>query len=53
MASEADKQKATEVVQAISGVKGVDNQLVVGPVTTLDVRNNDSFITSKVKARLR
>ena len=52
VASEADKQKATEVVQAISGVKGVDNQLVVGPVTTLDVRNNDSFITSKVKARL-
>lgn len=50
--SEADKQKATDVVQAISGVKGVDNQLVVGPVTTLDVRNNDSFITSKVKARL-
>ena len=52
VASEADKQKATEVVQAISGVKGVDNQLVVGPVTTLDVRNNDSFTTSKVKARL-
>ena len=52
VASEADKQKAREVVQAISGVKGVDNQLVVGPVTTLDVRNNDSFITSKVKARL-
>lgn len=52
VASEADKQKATDVVQAISGVKGVDNQLVVGPVTTLDVRNNDSFITSKVKARL-
>lgn len=52
VASEADKQKATDGVQAISGVKGVDNQLVVGPVTTLDVRNNDSFITSKVKARL-
>ena len=52
VASEADKQKATDVVQAISGVKGVDNQLVVGPVTTLDVRNNDSFTTSKVKARL-
>ena len=52
VASDADKQKATDVVKAISGVKGVDNQLVVGPVTTLDVRNNDSFITSKVKARL-
>lgn len=52
VASDADKQKATDVVKAISGVKGVDNQLVVGPVTTLDVRNNDSFITSKVKTRL-
>lgn len=52
VASEADKQKATEVVQALPGVKGVDNQLVVGPITSLAVRNNDSFITSKVKARL-
>ena len=50
--SEADKQKATDVVKTISGVKGVDNQLVVGPITSLDVRNNDSFITSKVKSRL-
>ena len=52
VASEADKQKATDVVKAISGVKGVDNQLVVGPITSLEVRNNDSFITSKVKSRL-
>lgn len=52
VASDADKQKATDVVKAISGVKGVDNQLVVGPITSLDVRNNDSFITSKVKSRL-
>ena len=52
VATEADKQKATDVVKAISGVKGVDNQLTVGPVTALDVRNNDSFITSKVKSRL-
>src|SRR5574343_262524 len=52
VASAADKQKATDVVKAISGVKGVDNQLVVGPVTSLEVRNNDSFITSKVKSRL-
>lgn len=52
VASEADKQKATDVVQAISGVKGVDNQLVIGPITSLEVRNNDSFITSKVKSRL-
>ena len=52
VASDADKQKATEVVKAISGVKGVDNQLVVGPISSLDTRNNDTFITSKVKSRL-
>lgn len=52
VASDADKQKATDVVKAISGVKGIDNQLVVGPITSLEVRNNDSFITSKVKSRL-
>lgn len=52
VATDADKQKAGDVVKAISGVKGVDNQLIVGPVTSLPVRNNDSFITSKVKARL-
>ncbi len=52
VATDADKQKATDVVKAISGVKGVDNQLVIGPVAPLEVRNNDSFITSKVKSRL-
>ena len=52
VASDADKQKATDAVSTISGVKGVDNQLTVGPVTSLDVRNNDSFITTKVKSRL-
>ena len=52
VASDADKQKATEVVKAIPGVKGVDNQLVVGPISSLEVRNNDAFITSKVKSRL-
>ena len=52
VANDADKQKATDVTQAISGVKAVDNQLTVGPVSSFDVRNNDSFITSKVKSRL-
>lgn len=52
VASEADKQKATDVVKDISGVKAVDNQLIVGPITSLEVRNNDSFITSKAKSRL-
>ena len=52
VANDADKQKATDAVKAISGVNGVDNQLTIGPVTSLATRNNDSFITSKVKSRL-
>lgn len=52
VASDTDKQKATDVVKAISGVKGVDNQLVVGPISNFESRNNDALITSKVKSRL-
>lgn len=52
VATDADKQKAADAVKAISSVKGVDNQLTVGPVTSIEVRNNDAFVTSKVKSRL-
>lgn len=52
VANDSDKQKATQIVTAISGVKGVDNELSVGPIASLEVRNNDSLITSKVKSRL-
>lgn len=52
VANDADKQKATDVVKAISGVKGVDNQLAIGPISSFESRNNDALITSKVKSRL-
>ena len=32
-------------------VRSVHNELAIGPLTTLDQRTNDTFITSKVKAR--
>ena len=39
-------------VRKIEGVKDVYNELGIGPATPLSSRSNDSFITSKVKARL-
>jgi osmotically-inducible protein OsmY len=36
----------------VSGVKGVYNETTVGPASSLTARSNDSYVTSKVKARL-
>lgn len=33
-------------------VRAVHNELVVGPLTSLESRTNDTYITSKVKARM-
>jgi osmotically-inducible protein OsmY len=46
--AKADIEKlAREVPQ----VRGIFNEITVGPVTTLSSRTNDAYITSKVKAR--
>ena len=39
-------------VRQIEGVREVFNELGVGPASSLGSRSNDSYITSKVKARL-
>ena len=39
------------MVRGIENVRGVQNELVVGPTTTLMIRSNDTVQTSKVKAR--
>jgi osmotically-inducible protein OsmY len=39
------------LASAQGGVKRVENALVVGPVSDLGARSNDTLITSKVKAR--
>jgi osmotically-inducible protein OsmY len=40
-----------QLVRGIPKVRAVQNELVVGPVTDLGSRSNDTLITSKVKAR--
>lgn len=39
------------IARSVDNVRGVTNELTIGPPTSLSVRANDSFVTSKVKAR--
>lgn len=50
--NEEAKSVIESEVRKIEGVKDVYNELGIGPATPLSSRSNDSFITSKVKARL-
>ena len=50
--SEEAKAAIGEQAAKIIGVKEVINETTVGPASSLSVRSNDSYITSKVKARL-
>ena len=50
--NEEGKQAIGDVAAKIEGVRQVHNELWVGPTTSLSSRSNDSFIDSKVKARL-
>jgi osmotically-inducible protein OsmY len=49
--SESVKGELERMVRANPKVRGVQNELAVGPVTDIQVRSNDTLITSKVKAR--
>jgi len=49
--SEAAKDDIARMARATPKVRGLQNELVVGPVTNISSRSNDSLITSKVKAR--
>jgi len=51
VATEASKNDVGQLVRSIPKVRVVQNELVVGPTSTLSARTNDTFITSKVKAR--
>jgi osmotically-inducible protein OsmY len=50
--SQAAKTEASALVQRIDNVKSVFNQLTVGPIASLGVRSNDTWLTSKVKTAL-
>jgi len=48
-----DAKSAIEAeARKLEGVREVYNELAIGPISTLSQRSNDSFIDSKVKARL-
>ena len=49
--STSAKADVEQLVRANPKVRAVQNELVVGPVTDLGSRSNDTLITSKVKAR--
>ncbi len=49
--SEQIKQEIGEIIGKIENVQGTWNELTVAPTSSLSARSNDSFITSKVKAR--
>lgn len=50
--TEAAKAKAEAATKAIDNVKIITNELVVGELSTFTQRNNDTYITSKVKGSM-
>jgi len=49
--AESAKADVEQLVRSTPNVRAVQDELVVGPVTDLSSRSNDTLITSKVKAR--
>lgn len=49
---DAQRQEIELMVRGIPNVQRVDNHLVVAPVSPMAQRNNDAWITTKVRARL-
>lgn len=48
---QAARDDIEKLVRAVENVRSVSNETRVAPVSALTARNNDSYITSKVKAR--
>jgi osmotically-inducible protein OsmY len=47
----AVKAEVEKIVSGIANIKSITNELQIGAVSTLSNRSNDTYITSKVKAR--
>ena len=52
VADETMKVEVQKQIQTIAGVKSIENDLVVAPVSTIGVRSNDALISGKVKAAI-
>lgn len=48
---DATKQKVGKIVAGIDGVRGVYNELVVSPASSMTSRSGDALVTSNVKIR--
>jgi osmotically-inducible protein OsmY len=46
------RSKIRDLVKDVPNVKEVQNELVIGGVTSFGARSNDAYITAKVKARM-
>ena len=46
------QDEITRIAKSTDRVRSVQNEMVIGPVTDLGARTNDTYITSKVKTRL-
>jgi osmotically-inducible protein OsmY len=46
------QDEITKIARSTDRVRSVQNEMVIGPVTDLSARTNDTYITSKVKTRL-
>lgn len=51
VADEATKAAVEKLVAAVPNVRGITNEIAVAGVAALSARANDSYLTSKVKAR--
>jgi osmotically-inducible protein OsmY len=51
VADAASKEEVEKIVRGVPNVRGITNDLQVGPLATLSSRANDAGITGKVKAR--
>ena len=49
--NDESKARIGEIVRGTDGVQGIWNELVIGAASSLSGRSNDTYITSKVKAR--
>lgn len=49
---EATKAKAESIAKSVANVRGVTNELAIAAASSRMERNNDAYITTKVKARM-
>lgn len=50
--NEEARAQIADITRGITNVAGVYNEVRISPASTLSARGNDSYITSKIKARL-